>query len=275
MGSYEDDMAELDALAEAIHGPLPGAAGRAQETSAREARDGELIGLFRQVGLSEAAAQDAASGLRGGVYFSFEDAALSASDAFDFQRGRFIDYPRLRGIAERLERRGGQIVAERRSAVQSRPRVVESGRGTVTGNGTLSIVIIDAGQGSSGYYPAATLEAAGRARVFGQGLQMFLDHPTATEEYDRPERSVRDLAGVLASDAWYDRSDQALKATATVFPAFRESITEMASHIGLSIRAEASVGHTADGPVVQEITRALSVDFVTAAGRGGRIVSAS
>src|SRR5690625_6670486 len=47
-------------------------------------------------------------------------------------------------------------------------------------------------QGSSGYYPAEVLERDG-ARAFPAGTHMFLDHPTATQKYDHPERSAKDL----------------------------------------------------------------------------------
>lgn len=259
---------ELDRLAESLFGPLPGGRPAVSARTEAASRSEATVKAFRQVGLSQEAAQIGARGLVSGEFFSFEDAVVVLNG---FDNVSVVDYSRVREVARRL---GGQVVAERSTAVHA--RLVESGRGSVTGNGLLSVVLIDAGQGASGFYPATTLEAAGRARVFGKGLQMFIDHPTVTQDYERPERSVSDLAGVLASDATYDPASQALVASATVFGKFREAITEMAPHIGLSIRAEAQVQPGADGrPVVQEITNALSVDYVTKAGRGGRILSAS
>ncbi|MET9339267.1 hypothetical protein [Nonomuraea sp. NPDC003804] len=128
-------------------------------------------------------------------------------------------------------------------------------------------------QGSSGYYPAAMLKRD--AGVFREGLPVFLDHPGATESYDRPERSVRDLAGRLASTAVYERDG--LYADVEVYPHWAPVIEAMASDIGMSIRAsgtvEASQQEGVRGPIVTGLTEAASVDFVTAAGAGGKIVA--
>jgi hypothetical protein len=67
-------------------------------------------------------------------------------------------------------------------------------------DGTASIKIIQAGQGSSGYYPADVLKRDG-PKVFTAGTQIYLDHPSVSEESNRPERSVRDLAGSLTGPA--------------------------------------------------------------------------
>lgn len=127
-------------------------------------------------------------------------------------------------------------------------------------------------QGSSGYYPAHMLrESAG---AFKAGLPMFLDHPSISETHDRPERSVRDLAGRLASDARYEHDG--LYADIEVYPHWAPIIEAMADDIGLSIRAsgtvEASTTPGIRGPIVTRITEAQSVDFVTAAGAGGKLV---
>jgi hypothetical protein len=60
-------------------------------------------------------------------------------------------------------------------------------------------------------------------------------------------------------------------------PEFSEALNEMASHIGVSIRAlgRAQPGQAEgkSGPIIQEITSARSVDFVTEPGAGGKIIS--
>lgn len=134
-------------------------------------------------------------------------------------------------------------------------------------SGRMTVRIINEGQGSSGTYPAATLEAAAKNKVFAKGLHMNIDHASATEDFDRPEGSLRNLAGVLETDAVY--SNGALTAEATIFPHWRDSLTAMAPHIGVSIRANAEK----DGDTVTRIVNAVSVDFVTRAGRGGAILS--
>lgn len=138
--------------------------------------------------------------------------------------------------------------------------------------------IIAPGWGSSGYYPAEVLESYGPS-VFQKGLHMYVDHPTASEDYERPERSVRDLAGVLESDAVWDANGPAgpgLYADIKVFSAFVPMMVEAADHIGVSIRASGTVSQGVregrEGLIIESITRAESVDFVTKAGAGGRIM---
>jgi hypothetical protein len=159
---------------------------------------------------------------------------------------------------------------------ESRPlAVLESD--TPTGSGRLRVQVITPGWGSSGYYPAGVLEAAGKAAVFPAGTQMYLDHPSWSEAQDRPERSVRDLAAVLTGPASWDAGLQALVAEAQVFAPYRDLITEMAPAIGVSIRANAVVeqgeAEGREGTIVSELVEGVSVDFVTQAGRGGRILS--
>jgi hypothetical protein len=146
------------------------------------------------------------------------------------------------------------------------------------GDGSRQLVqIIDAGWGASGHYSPDVLAEAGRQRVFAAGTQMFLDHPTESEDHERPERSVRDLAAVLTSDAVYDPARRALVAEARVFADYAPLIREKAEHIGLSIRANGiSEYGEADGRrgvIVKEITEAVSVDYVTKAGRGGKVLA--
>ena len=146
-------------------------------------------------------------------------------------------------------------------------------------DGTVPIKIIAPGKGSSGYYPAEVLERDG-PKVFVKGLKSFWDHPTTTEESERPERSLRDLAGVLASDARWEAAGSAgpgLYADVEVFAPYREPVAELAPHIGMSIVAS---GRAAMGdveglrmPIISELVSAKSVDFVTAAGAGGQILS--
>lgn len=135
----------------------------------------------------------------------------------------------------------------------------------------LEVTLITPGAGSSGYYPAETLEAAARDKVFAKGLHLFLDHPTAREAQERPERSVRDLAGVLATDARWTGS--ALVAEADILPTHADLIASLEGVAGMSIRAQGDV-EMADvgGQRVRKVTRLLaaeSCDFVTRAGRGG------
>jgi hypothetical protein len=145
-----------------------------------------------------------------------------------------------------------------------------------TTNGAVPIVLISPGWGSSGYYSAEVLKNAAEAGVFGKGLQLFLDHPGEAESYDRPERSVRDLAATLADDAVWD--GEKVVGEAIPFGAAAEMLAdkEFAQAIGVSIRAfaDSTIGEAEGrkGQIITELIEAISVDFVTRAGRGGRVL---
>lgn len=146
-------------------------------------------------------------------------------------------------------------------------------------DGTIPIRIIQPGWGSSGYYPAEVLERDG-PKVFTKGVKMFWDHPTLSEQSERPERSLNDLAAELASDARYQANGSAgagLYADAKVFEAYKTPIDDLAAHIGVSIRAlgkgDDGSAEGRQGPIISELTAAKSVDFVTQAGAGGQILS--
>lgn len=138
--------------------------------------------------------------------------------------------------------------------------------------GAAEIRIITPGTGSSGVYPQATLEKAAEENVFRAGTQMFIDHPSESEQWERPERSLRVLAGVLTTDARWD--GEGLVAEAFIFPQWKDFIAPMAEHIGVSIRAaaEAHTNEQTGETIIDRIVRAESVDFVTKAGRGGKIM---
>lgn len=153
-------------------------------------------------------------------------------------------------------------------------------RGTLPAVGTkMRIRVIAPGWGSSGYYSTEALAGAATAKVFHAGVPVYLDHPGAEERVDRPERSVRDLAGKLISDAIYEAAGPVgpgLYADIEVYPHVAPVIEAMADDIGMSIRATADAergeaeGRT--GLLVTRFDEALSVDFVTAAGAGGKVV---
>lgn len=144
------------------------------------------------------------------------------------------------------------------------------------GNGRIKL--IRSGWGSSGYYGADMLRRDGPL-VFAEGTHMYWNHPTATEEAERPERDLSTMAGVFTGNAaWEEEGERGpgLYATVQVFEPYRKSVNEMADHIGVSIRAagRARTGE-ADGQkgrIIEEIVQAASTDFVTKPGAGGEIV---
>ena len=136
------------------------------------------------------------------------------------------------------------------------------------GDGKYRIRIIVPGQGSSGIYTAENL--AKSAPLFKAGTEMFIDHPTESEEWERPERSIRDYAGVFLEDATVGE-DGALYTVCKVFSGVNELIRDKWEHIGVSINAwcDQPISETGIVPVFAGVR---SVDFVTAPGAGGAIV---
>lgn len=146
-------------------------------------------------------------------------------------------------------------------------------------DGTTQIKIIQEGWGSSGYYPSDVLKRDG-PRVFPAGHRMFWNHPTKTMDRELPERDLRDLAAVLQEDAtWQPNGPKGpgLYAKAKVLPGYQKAVEELAPYMGVSIRG---VGLTEDGEaagrkgkIVKSLVHSKSVDFVTAAGAGGEVLS--
>lgn len=130
--------------------------------------------------------------------------------------------------------------------------------------------------GSSGYYPASVLERDG-SRAFPSGTHVYLDHPTLSEGAERPERSVRDLVGALIEDASYedDPTDgKGLYAKVMFKESVREDVEFYARTAGMSIRAIGVHDESQDGElIVTELLEGISVDIVTHAGAGGKLVT--
>ncbi len=146
-------------------------------------------------------------------------------------------------------------------------------------DGTISLKIIQPGWGSSGYYPKEVLERD-IPKVFPAGTKMFWNHATATEEMERPEGDLRNLAAVTVSDPlWLESGPNGpgMYADARPFAGYATVIDEIGGHIGVSIRGMGR--HTTgekegkSGRIIQEIAQGRSVDFVTEPGAGGAVVS--
>jgi len=143
--------------------------------------------------------------------------------------------------------------------------------------GLALIQLITPGWGSRGHYSAQVLSEAATAKVWPAGLHMYLDHPAGDGSGVDADgnRSVRDLAAVLTEDARTDK-DGGLVAAARVFGPWRPVLAELKEDIGVSIRARgtAEIGEAEGrrGMIITSIAEGISVDFVVAAGRGGRIL---
>lgn len=159
--------------------------------------------------------------------------------------------------------------------------LVQLSEKAVRDDGIARVKLISPGWGSSGYYSAKMLERDG-PKVFTKGMHMYMNHPTEEDDRNRPERDLRDLAGVIASDVSWEKASanntgDGLYADVKVFGPYKEFIDEAAPYIGTSIRAagtaiegEAEGRH---GLLVDSLTQGYSVDYVTYPGRGGEILS--
>ena len=144
-------------------------------------------------------------------------------------------------------------------------------------DGVIPIKIIEPGWGASGYYPEKVLKRD--AGVYKEGTKMYWDHPKASDEKERPERSLNDLAGVLVSNGIYMEAGPmgpGIYSSAKVFNGFADKIDELAPYIGISHiawgKANNGEAEGKKGKIVESLKIAESVDFVTTEGAGGKIV---
>lgn len=144
-----------------------------------------------------------------------------------------------------------------------------------------TVRLISPGWGSSGYYSAEVLKRDG-PKIFPMGTHMYLNHATAAEESQRPEGDIRNLAAVTSGNAYWDqnhREGPGLFAPADIFSQYAPDLLEKAPYTGVSIRArgygQEGEAEGKKGFIVSELFHGESVDFVTKAGRGGRVLTES
>jgi hypothetical protein len=140
------------------------------------------------------------------------------------------------------------------------------------------IQLISAGWSKNGrYYPAEVLAEAAANRIFPVGTPMYADHPTLTEKVERPERSIRDLAARLDSDARYEGGS--LVSEATAFGPWNSVLNGpdgIAEQVEVSVRCFGEItegtAEGREGMIVSKITQGRSVDFVTEGAAGGKVL---
>ena len=144
--------------------------------------------------------------------------------------------------------------------------------------GRATVIIIKAGFNATKdrYYPKEVLQ-----RDYGifEGLKMYADHPTETEEKERPERSIREWVATL-KDVTCDESGTITGIAEIIEPWLMQKLAalrdkKMLSEMGISINAVGSASKaTIDGIEtlsIEKLERANSVDFVTEPGAGGAV----
>jgi len=145
-------------------------------------------------------------------------------------------------------------------------------------DGSALVKIIKPGWGSSGYYSVEVLERDA-GKVYIPPTHMHIDHPTALEDKDRPERSLLTLAGVIEGTGQFMKDGPrgpGVYAPTHVFRQFREFLNERAAVIGVSHRvwgsAKTGLAEGREGKIIEKLHRCESVDFVTHPGAGGELV---
>jgi len=143
--------------------------------------------------------------------------------------------------------------------------------------GMAKITVIKAGFNASKdrYYPLDTL--CRDYSVF-EGLKMYADHPSVSDETNRPERSIRDWVATLKNVRM--ENDAVVGEAQIVEPWMQEKLAtlrdkNMLPEMGVSINA---VGAASEATIegvktnyIERIARGRSVDFVTEAGAGGLV----
>jgi len=144
--------------------------------------------------------------------------------------------------------------------------------------GEVTVTVIKPGFNTSGarFYPRQTL--ARDYKVF-EGVKMYADHPTAREDRERPERSVRSWVGQIKRV--YVAEDGSIKARADIVqPWFQSHLAtlkekNLLNEMGVSIIAVGEgVKAKMEGKtttLIERFVKARSVDFVTDAGAGGQV----
>lgn len=133
--------------------------------------------------------------------------------------------------------------------------------------------------GSSAYYSAEVLERDA-STVVVPGIKMFENHQTYTEEMERPEGDVSKLIGKITSYGMYEPDNPegpGIYADVEFYDSYVDRINEIGGDIGLSING---VGDYVEGEkdgrfgkIITNLVQIKSVDVVTAAGAGGKLVS--
>jgi len=145
--------------------------------------------------------------------------------------------------------------------------------------GEVEVVLIEAGTNfdKKRHYPASTiLEAAPNFK----SLKMYINHPTKTEEKERPERDLKDWASTIV-ESHYDNG-KAIGVVSVHEPWLRDRLKDpiFREHVGLSINAggKISIGKVngQDMEIVEKLVFArkngpVSVDWVTEPGARGRV----
>jgi hypothetical protein len=128
------------------------------------------------------------------------------------------------------------------------------------------VVLITAGEGSSGNYTPELLEQS--VSAFPKGTKHWFKH---LGWMDSSGHDPRDQWGVTIEDAWYDPAREAIVAKSKVFPRWLEVIEDLVAEgqAEMSISAAAAINEETGELIAILYHRTNSVDLVDYAGRPG------
>ena len=159
-------------------------------------------------------------------------APVMARTVYDLDGGTTIE-----GSRKATPKQKESEVAEACEITEATAAVLEEAK--ASGKYKFRIKVIQAGKGSSAFYPKEVLQRDGPT-TFPGGTKMYWNHATAAEEASRPEGNLDHLAAVTTSAATWDENGPkgpALYSDAEAYPHYEERIKAMAPDIGVSIRA--------------------------------------
>lgn len=148
--------------------------------------------------------------------------------------------------------------------------LTESSEKLVASNGVYKSILITPGKGSSGFYSEEMLRTFG-PEAFPKGTHSYLNHLDEGEY-----RSPSQLMAVLTEDAYYE-DGVGLVANIRPMKHWADFVEEVAPYVGMSISAQGTgEASEIDGEQVFVVESLLpdvmnTVDFVSYAGRGGKI----
>lgn len=158
-------------------------------------------------------------------------------------------------------------------------RIHESGEVKATGKRWEAKLIAADVWGATAFYPAEVL-ARDAATAFPVGTKMYENHMTESEHYERPVGDVGKLIGklVTAGEFIADHPEgPGVYADVEFYDSYVPRIAEIGEDVGLSVDGAADyVEGERDqrfGKIVTGIPYIKSVDVVTAAGAGGKLIT--
>ena len=161
--------------------------------------------------------------------------------------------------------------------------LLESGvLGAITGKRVWNARLIASGVSLNGkYYSGEMLESTGSA-AFPVGTLVHADHQTWGEAYDRPEKSVKTIIGVIATEPKLDTVDgvEGLYANVEFTEEWAPRVEQIAPFVGLSVSTQYIADETAEREDGVVTVAALvpfptnSVDLVTVPGAKGKLLRA-